>query len=64
VWLFQNEYWNQSDNARINAVLSSYGTVETRSYLGARVVRVDLSGTDPTGPDEACVAVGMYLGTS
>lgn len=64
VWLFQNAYWNQSDNARINAILANYGVVESRSFLGARVVRVDLSGTAPTGPDESCVAVGMYLGTS
>jgi hypothetical protein len=64
VWVFENLYWNQADHPRIDAVLSRYGVPESRSFLGARVVRFDLTGTVPSGPDETCVAVGMFLGTS
>jgi hypothetical protein len=64
LWVFEGVYWNQSDNARVNAVLSRYGVPESRSFLGARVVRFDLTGAVPSGPDGTCVAVGMFLGTS
>ncbi|MFD0741819.1 glycosyltransferase family 39 protein [Phytohabitans flavus] len=54
VWVFQATDWDEDDNAEINARLGQGGALSERSFVGARVVRVDLT-------DGAAAGAGLCL---